>query len=73
LHKPEFRVDHPISAMLAFVAGGLSAVAAVGAKVSPFRCMSTALGVVALLDLALYFALGPGSLFAVLGIGGLER
>ena len=28
-------VDHPISAMLAFVAGGLSAVAAVGAKVSP--------------------------------------
>jgi len=57
-------VDHPISAMLAFVAGGLSAVAAVGAKVSPFRCISAALGVVALLDLALYFALG---------IGGLER
>jgi len=44
-----------------------------GRRCPPFRCISTALGVVALLDLALYFALGPGSLFAVLGIGGLER
>jgi len=32
-----------------------------------------AAGAVALLDLALYFALGPSSPFAALGIGGLER
>lgn len=69
-HDP---VAHPIFAMLAFVAGGLSAVAAAGATAPPFRYISAALGVVALLDLALYFALGPSSPFAALGIGGLER
>lgn len=66
-------VAHPIFAMLAFVAGGLSAVAAAGATAPPFRYISAALGLVALLDLGLYFAMGPSSPFAALGIGGLER
>jgi hypothetical membrane protein len=66
-------VMHPIFSILAFVAGGLSAVASGRLVAPPFRELSEALGAIALLNLALFFAFGLDSPFMKLGIGGLER
>jgi len=64
---------HPIFSILTFVAGGFSAVASGRQVAPPFRELSAGLGGIALLNLALFFALGMDSPFMELGIGGLER
>jgi len=64
---------HAIFAMLAFVAGALSAISAYRVLIPPMRYLSAALGAVSLLDLLLYYLLAESSPFAVFGIGGLER
>jgi len=53
--------------------GRAGAVASGRRTASPFRELSAGLGGIALLNLALFFALGPSSPFMELGIGGLER
>lgn len=64
-------VLHAIPSLLAFGGGGLAAIAA-GATIvdGPFRYVSVALGVVALVALALFVGLGEA---APLGVGGIER
>jgi hypothetical membrane protein len=64
---------HAIFALLTFVAGGLSAVAAYKVETAPFRYFSVILGAISLLDLFLYFMLGESSPFVAFGLGGLER
>jgi len=64
---------HAIFALLAFLAGGLSAVASSRIQRAPLSYFSVALGGVSLLDLILYYIMLDASPFAVLGIGGLER
>ncbi|MCU4800712.1 DUF998 domain-containing protein [Halobacteria archaeon HArc-gm2] len=61
---------HFAAAFLAFAGGGLSAIAAALVVRRPFSYLSAGLGVVALIALALFVALGGST---VLGIGGLER
>jgi hypothetical membrane protein len=60
---------HPLFSMLIFGAGGLSAVLAYRDTRSPFRYLSAALGLVALLSLLFSSALGA----TALGLGGVER
>lgn len=64
---------HAIFALLTFIFGGLSAIAAYKVETSPFRYFSIAMGAISLLDLLLYFVLGNSSPFLALGLGGLER
>ncbi|HII07806.1 MAG TPA: hypothetical protein HA349_10975 [Methanotrichaceae archaeon] len=64
---------HPIFSILAFVAGGLPAIAPDRQVASPFRHFSAGLGAIALSNLLLYFVLGQSRPYAILGIGGLER
>ncbi|MDY9926797.1 DUF998 domain-containing protein [Methanosarcina sp.] len=64
---------HAIFALLAFLAGGLSAVASSGIQRAPLSYFSVALGGISLLDLVLYYIMLDASPFAVLGMGGLER
>lgn len=64
---------HAIFALLAFLAGGLSAVASSRIQRAPLSYFSVALGGISLLDLILYYIMLDASPFAVLGIGGLER
>lgn len=64
---------HAIFALLTFIFGGLSAIAAYKVETSPFRYFSIAMGAISLLDLLLYFILGSSSPFFALGLGGLER
>jgi|AntDeeMetagen134_2_1112570.scaffolds.fasta_scaffold05711_2 hypothetical membrane protein len=61
---------HFVAAVAAFAGGGLSAVAAAFVVPGPFRYLSGVLGVVALVALVLFVALGGST---ALGIGGLER
>ncbi|AKB78687.1 hypothetical protein MSHOH_2204 [Methanosarcina horonobensis HB-1 = JCM 15518] len=64
---------HAIFSLLAFLAGGLSAVASYSVQAGPIRYFSVALGGISLLDLILYYVMLDASPFAVFGIGGLER
>ncbi|WP_255335349.1 DUF998 domain-containing protein [Methanosarcina sp. KYL-1] len=64
---------HGIFALLAFVAGGVSAIASSRVERAPLSYFSVALGGIALLDLFLYYFMGETSPFAALGLGGLER
>jgi hypothetical membrane protein len=64
---------HAIFALLAFLAGGLSAVASFRIQRTPLSYFSVALGGISLLDLILYYIMLDASPFAVFGIGGLER
>jgi hypothetical membrane protein len=64
---------HALSALLTFVAGGVSAIAAVAAVRGPLRVITPVLGAISLLTLLSYFVLGDASLMAVFGPGGLER
>ena len=64
---------HALFALIAFVAGGISAIATYWAVKGPFGYISVLLGTVSLLVLASYFAMGASGPFAVLGFGGLER
>lgn len=66
-HQP---TPHFVAAFLAFAAGGLSAIAAAFVVRRPFSYLSAGLGVVALVALVLFVALGGST---ALGIGGLER
>lgn len=64
---------HGIFALLAFVAGGVAAIASYRIERAPMSYFSAALGGIALLDLLLYYFMGEASPFAVMGLGGLER
>ncbi|MBP1928730.1 putative membrane protein [Methanolinea mesophila] len=64
---------HAIFALLAFLAGGISAIAAYRVETVPFRYFSVILGVITLFTLVSYFALGQSAPLAPLGIGGVER
>ncbi len=64
---------HALFALLTFTAGGIAAIATFTAATAPFRYFSVVLGVVALVVLTLYFALGESSPLAPLGVGGVER
>lgn len=66
----QYSTPHAIAAFLAFGGGGLSAIVAATVVRGPFRHLSVSLGVVALVALALFVALGGST---SLGIGGLER
>ncbi len=64
---------HAIFALLAFLAGGLSAVASSRIQGAPLNYFSALLGGISLLDLILYYIMMDASPFAVFGTGGLER
>ena len=64
---------HAIFALLAFLAGGLSAVSSFRIQGAPLNYFSALLGGISLLDLILYYLITDASPFAVFGIGGLER
>ncbi len=64
---------HGIFALLAFVAGGVAAIASYRIERAPISYFSVVLGGIALLDLLLYYFMGEASPFAALGPGGLER
>jgi hypothetical membrane protein len=66
-------VIHPLFAMLAFVAGGIAAIAARRVTPQPFRTITVALGTIALGVLAGYALVGDVGAFAELGDGGVER
>lgn len=61
---------HAIAALVAFAAGGLSAIGVATVVPGPFRYLSAALGAAALVALAAFLAVGGST---PLGIGGLER
>ncbi|MFL5683952.1 MAG: DUF998 domain-containing protein [Chloroflexota bacterium] len=63
---------HALFSMVTFFAGGITAIAAARVANGPFRYLSGALGVVALVALASTF-LGEDSPLGPLGIGGIER
>lgn len=64
---------HAIFALLAFFMGGLAAIISYKVQKFPMNYFSVVLGGISLLVLVLYYILGQGSPFWVLGIGGLER
>ncbi|WP_440945101.1 DUF998 domain-containing protein [Methanosarcina sp. T3] len=64
---------HGIFALMAFVMGGISAIAGSGIEKTPLNYFSVILGGIALLDLLLYYIMGNASPFAAFGLGGLER
>jgi len=68
-----FGAIHAIFALLAFLFGGITAIVSYRQSLSPLNYFSVILGLLALLDLLLYYILGMESPFAFLGPGGLER
>lgn len=64
---------HALFALLTFVAGGISAIAASWVERSPLCYISVILGAVALANLVAFYVLGMSSPMAALGIGGVER
>jgi hypothetical membrane protein len=67
-------VMHPIIALIAFVSGGVAAILAYKVTSPPFRYISVALGVIALVSVVLgYFFLESWGFVAALGEGGIER
>jgi hypothetical membrane protein len=63
---------HAIFSMVTFIAGGITAVSAARVTDGPFRYLSAALGVAALMTFVSTF-LGDASPLTPLGIGGIER
>lgn len=70
LFPAQYSAPHAVAAFTAFGAGGLSTVVVATVVRGPFRYVSAALGVVALVAMAGFVSLGGST---VLGIGGLER
>lgn len=68
-----FGTIHALFALLTFIAGGLSAIAAARVERSPLCYISVVLGAVALINLVTFLVLGMSDPLAVLGIGGVER
>jgi hypothetical membrane protein len=64
---------HAIMALMTFVAGGLSAIAAFTVTRPPFRYISVIPGILGLLPLLLFYVMGTLNPFVILGYGGLER
>lgn len=64
---------HGVFAMLAFIAGGVTAILAYTVATGPLRYVSVVLGAIPLANLALYTVVGDASPVAELGLGGLER
>jgi len=64
---------HALFALLAFIAGGLAAIASVSIAARPFGYLGILLGAVSLVTLLLYLILGDSSPMASLGLGGGER
>ena len=64
---------HALSALLTFVAGAVSSIAAANAVRSPLRYMLAVLGVISLLTLLSYYVMGSASPMTIFGPGGLER
>ncbi len=64
---------HTLAALLTFVAGGVSAIAAATAVRGPFRIVAPVLGAISLLTLASYCVLSSASPMTAFGLGGLER
>ncbi len=64
---------HALSALLTFVAGACSAIAAATVVRSPLRSMMAVLGVISLLTLLSYYVMGGASPMTIFGPGGLER
>lgn len=64
---------HAIAAMVAFISGGVAAVSGARVTQAPFRYALALLGIVNLVMLASYFALGDSNPFWALGVGGAER
>lgn len=64
---------HGIFALMAFVMGGISAIASSRIERAPLSYFSVILGGIALLNLFLYYIMGDASPFAAFGLGGLER
>lgn len=67
--SPDTSGVHPVVALLTFLSGGVAAILAGRVTRAPFRYISIALGVVALLSIALSGWLGDTKL----GSGGIER
>ena len=68
-----FGTIHALFALLTFIAGGLSAIAAARVERSPLCYISVILGVISLITLVTYLVLGMSGPLAFLGIGGMER
>ena len=66
----QYGVVHFVAALVAFAGGGLSALLVATVVRGAFRYVSAVLGLVALVALALFLALGDAT---ALGVGGLER
>ena len=64
---------HAIFALLAFLMGGLAAIASYRVQKGPQKYFSLLLGGISLLNLILFYILGQASPFWAFGIGGLER
>ena len=64
---------HALAALLTFVAGAVSAIAAATVFRGPLRVIAPVLGAVSLLTLLSYYVLGPASPMFAFGPGGLER
>ena len=64
---------HAVSAMVAFISGGIAAVTSASVARPPFRYVIRALGTVNLVLLASYFVQGDASPLWILGVGGAER
>jgi len=64
---------HALFALLAFIAGGVAAIVSITIVRGPFGYFGALLGVVSLVTLFLYYALGDSSPMAGLGLGGVER
>jgi len=68
-----FGTTHALFALLTFIAGGLSAIAAARVERSPLCYISVILGAISLITLVTYLVLRTSSPLAFLGIGGMER
>ena len=64
---------HALAALLTFVAGAVSAIAAVVTVHGPLRVIGPVLGAISLLTLLSYYLFGDASPMTVFGPGGLER
>lgn len=63
---------HPISALIAFLFGGISAILSLKVTTAPFKYISAVLGLITLIFLFLGIIL-PGIIVPILGVGGTER
>lgn len=63
---------HPISALIAFLLGGVSAILSLKVTTAPFKYISLLLGLITLFFLFLGIVI-PGTIVPFLGVGGTER